>query len=69
MMFPITADTPPNTRRPDGEHRRPTPSAVFLDFDPILPGWPVPDGAPKADAHAGVRERRRRRKAKRRSKS
>jgi regulator of nucleoside diphosphate kinase len=39
MLFPISAGTPPATQRPDKEHRRATPSAVFLDFDPILPGW------------------------------
>jgi hypothetical protein len=68
MLFVTITSTTPGTRRPAKEHHRATPSGAFLDYDPILPGWPTPEGGLSADAHDGVRQRRRRRRAKRRSK-
>ena len=67
MLFHITAGTPPNARKPNDEGLRAMPSQVFLDFDPILPGWPVPDRGPRADDHVSPSQRRRNQKAKRRS--
>ena len=54
MLFHITAVTPsPSIRKSNDEDRRATPSQVFLDFDPILPGWPVLDCGPRAHDHVG----------------
>jgi hypothetical protein len=49
--------TSPVTQGQDEEHLRATPTAAFLDFDPILPGWPVPDAAARADGDPGIRQR------------
>jgi hypothetical protein len=67
MLILNTHRTAPGTRRPDKHHLRATPTTAFLDFDPILPGWPTPDAGPRADGGTGIRQRRRRRRARRRS--
>ena len=49
MLFPTFPSVQRGMRsRRDGK-RRGAPAVLFLDYDPILPGWPAPDGAIEGD--------------------
>jgi hypothetical protein len=65
MLILSIYGTSPGKRRPSKQHLRATPTTAFLDFDPILPGWPAPDAGPRVDGGTGIRQRRRRRRKRR----
>ena len=45
MLILTITSTLPGTRSAGNDHHRAAPAVLFLDYDPILPDWPVPDDA------------------------
>ena len=45
MLFLTITSTLPGTRSAEKDNHRAAPTVLFLDYDPILPDWPVPDDA------------------------